>query len=413
MANQARSESVLASPADYADYRWLVSEAAGQILAELAARPGEALRAASRLRRELSAARVHLLLEQISLRGRARAKFSRPERMFFTPLGLEQATDEWLATYKAGRFSHLGGPLCDLCCGIGGDLLALADRAHVLGIDRNPMTALLARANCERAGRRGAEVVVGDAANAPAIMAAWHLDPDRRPAGRRTTRVDLHEPGMPTIERLLRVCGAGAVKLAPAARWPEGWNAEAECEWISRDGECKQLVAWFGVLAGAPGRRRATVVLGEDIPPQVRTLVGDLLEPPPLATKICRFLAEPDPAVLAAGLTGRLAAEHDLGTIAAGAAYLTGDEAHADPALAWFEIAESLPFDTRRLKASLRLRRIGRLEIKQRGVGADPDKLRQQLRVAGDEAATLILARRGKSVTAFLTRRVEVAAPAG
>jgi hypothetical protein len=396
----------LASAAEYADYRWLVTEAAGRLLAELAS-AGDSLRAASRLRREFSAPRVHLLLEQVSLRRRANAKFARPEHMFFTPLGLEQATDEWVAACKAGRFSRCGGTVCDLCCGIGGDLLALARQGPVLGVDRNCVAALLAKANCQGADRRDANVVVGDAAHAPAVMAAWHLDPDRRPSGRRTTRVELHEPGLPTIERLLGTCGQGAVKLAPAAQWPEAWSATAELEWISRGGECKQLVAWFGGLAGAPGRRRATLVLGDEIPPGVRTLAGDPHQRPPVAERIGRYLAEPDSAVLAAGLIGTLAAEHGLGTIAAGAAYLTGDEAHVDPALDWFEICEALPFDVKRLKALLRQRGIGRLEIKQRGVGTDPDKLRQRLDVPGDEAATLILARLGRRVAAFLARRVE------
>ncbi|HEV3339994.1 MAG TPA: class I SAM-dependent methyltransferase [Pirellulales bacterium] len=403
----------MASAADYADYRWLVTEPAGRWLAELGSAPGETLRAASRLRREFSATRAHLLLEQISLRRRAKAKFARPERMFFTPLGLEQATDEWVAACKAARFSRCGSTVRDLCCGIGGDLLALARQGPVLGVDRHRLAALLARANCQRDDQHGADVVVGDAAHVPAVMAAWHLDPDRRPSGRRTTHVELHEPGLPTIERLLRACGDGAIKLAPAARWPAAWNAVSELEWISRGGECKQLVAWFGSLAGAAGRRRATVVLGDEIPPRVRTLAGDAGQPAPLAGKIGRYLAEPDSAVLAAGLIGTLAAEHGLGAVAAGAAYLTGDRAFVDPALDWFEIAESLPFDIKRLKALLRQRRIGRLEIKQRGVAADPDKLRQQLDVPGDETATLILARLGKRVTAFLSHRVEGAKGSG
>ena len=41
--------------------------------------------------------------------------------MFFTSVGLEQATDFVTATYKAQRFS-IGGRYVDLCCGLGGDL---------------------------------------------------------------------------------------------------------------------------------------------------------------------------------------------------------------------------------------------------------------------------------------------------
>jgi hypothetical protein len=63
---------------------------------------------------------------------------------------------------------------------------------------------------------------------------AWHIDPDRRPEGRRTTRVELHEPGPEMIDRLLERVAAGAVKLAPAAELPARWSDVAELEWISR-----------------------------------------------------------------------------------------------------------------------------------------------------------------------------------
>ena len=46
-------------------------------------------------------------------------------------VGLEQASDEVVAAHKAGRFSDCGR-VADLCCGIGGDTLALAARAEVV-----------------------------------------------------------------------------------------------------------------------------------------------------------------------------------------------------------------------------------------------------------------------------------------
>ena len=55
------------------------------------------------------------------------------------------------------------------------------------------------------------------------------------------------------------------------------------------------------------------------------------------------------------------------------------------------------------LKDWLDARRIGRLEIKKRGVDLDPEQLRRQLRVAGDNAATLI-------VTQVNGRRMVIAA---
>ncbi|HEV3025297.1 MAG TPA: class I SAM-dependent methyltransferase [Pirellulales bacterium] len=392
------------------DYQWLVSPAASKWLAEAAAGDRELVAQAAGMRRHLSAARVHLVLEQATLRLRARQKFSAAARMFFTPLGLAQATDEWVAAYKASRFSC--GPLLDLCCGIGGDLLALASRGVVTGIDRDPVAVLLAESNLRtvvdddrRPDSAGARL--GDAAHAPlAGVAAWHIDPDRRPTGRRTTDVELHSPGVPVVERLLAASPAGAIKLAPAAVLPERWTLDAELEWISRDGECRQLVAWFGALARTPGCRRATVVAKRETSGTIRTFVGDPAVELPVAERLGRYLSEPDPAVLAADLTGALAREHGLAAVAPGVVYLTADRAAADRVLSWFEITDTLPFDLKRLKALLRQRGIGRLEVKKRGVPHDPEQVRQQLRVPGEAAATLFLVRIAGTVTAIVARRL-------
>ena len=83
--------------------------------------------------------------------------------------------------------------------GLAGILLALARRGPVSGVDRDPVVTLLAEANldalCLRTSGFQPRILLADAA---AISledyAAWHVDPDRRPQGRRTTQVDLHEP---------------------------------------------------------------------------------------------------------------------------------------------------------------------------------------------------------------------------
>ncbi|HVC92140.1 MAG TPA: hypothetical protein VND64_00540 [Pirellulales bacterium] len=409
------------------DYQWLVSPAAAEWLERAAVHDGTLVSQTAALRRHLSAARTHLVLEQTTLRVRARQKFAVAGRMFFTPLALAQATDEWVADYKASRFPP-GQPLVDLCCGIGGDLLALARRCPATGIDRDPIAALLAEVNLAAvlggvSGLPSAGIQVRDAARAAlAGAAAWHIDPDRRAMGKRTTRVELQSPGVGVLERLLAACPAAAIKLAPAAELPQHWTAEAELEWISRDGECRQLVAWFGPLALVPGCRRATVVATTEGGRQevrgrldlersgpsynVRTFVGDPTVTLPVANRLGCFLAEPDSAVLAAGLTASLAAEHELAAVAPGTAYLTGDCAEADLALAWFEVIDMLPFDLKRLKSMLRQRGIGRLEVKRRGVPHDPEQVRQQLRVPGDQMATLFLTRIRGAVTAIVCRRL-------
>jgi len=403
---------------DLADYQWLTGPEAAAVLRDLAVRTasanGEPLHAAAgRLRRHFSAGRTHLLLEQAELRRRATAKFASAERMFFTRLGLEQATDEWVAHYKAGRFADAAkfGPLADLCCGIGGDLLALAPQGPTIGVDRDPIATCLAAANAratlssDLAARTSLQTTEIERL-AACGLAAWHIDPDRRPAGNRTTSLDWSSPDQQATDQLLAASPHAAVKLAPAADVPAAWAERCELEWISRDRQCRQLVAWHGALATSAGQRRATVLSNDGT--AVRSIVGQPDRAIQFARQLGHFLFEPDPAVLAARLTGALAAEHDLLAVSPGIAYLTGPRPIGDPALACFAVEEVFPLKLRQLAQHLGARGIGRLEIKKRGVDHDPQQVRRQLNLRGDESATLFLTKLNAKHVAVLARRVEV-----
>ncbi len=104
-----------------------------------------------------------------------------------------------------------------------------------------------------------------------------------------------------------------------------------------------------------------------------------------------------------------MASQQSLASLIAGGAYLTSDHLPANPLLAAFVVSEVMPWDVRRLKRVLRERQIGRLEVKQRGTRHDPAVVQRELKVPGDESATLILFRRGKSVVAILSERVNAA----
>jgi len=389
------------------DYRWLVSEQARPWLdgaPDIVASP---LRLAKHFRQHLSPGKAHLLLQQLELRERAwkSGKFPDARRMFFTPRLLEQATSHTVARHKAQRFAD-DGQVADLCCGIGGDLLAIAERCEVKGVDRDCVATTLAAANLRVLGRTRAETATADVSAFPVHeFTAWHIDPDRRASGRRTTRLEFYEPNLECIQRLLSRAGAAAIKLAPAADVPPAWAGQAELEWIGEDRECKQQVAWFGELAQHPGQRAATILRDASTPPA--TIVGRPNDDAvPRATSVGGYVYEPHATVLAAGLVHVLAERHDLQSISPDLGYLTCDTRIVDPTVAAFEVGEVLPLDTKRVKAALRRSRAGRLEVKKRGIDVQPQQLRRQLRVPGDQERTVLLTRfRGKSM-AILARRV-------
>ncbi|MBN1590641.1 MAG: hypothetical protein JW888_14095 [Pirellulales bacterium] len=392
------------------DYRWLIGPDGCQWYARVAEDERSEVAVAAALRRELSAQRTHLVLELVELRRRGRTKFADADRMFFTRLGLEQATDEVVARYKAARFSG-SAVVVDLCCGLGGDLMALARRGPVLGVDRDRIHALLARANVGLvANDSAATVVAGDATQfAWDAECSWHIDPDRRAERRRTTRVDRHEPNRESLDTMLDRAPHAAIKLAPAADVPRAWQARAELEWIGRQRQCRQLVAWFGRLARDSGKRRATILHDNtpDAEPEIFSVCGAPGRPPSSRGRVRRFVFEPDPAVLAADLTGVLAEGHVLETLTGGGGCLTADHVIDSPAMACFEVLDTLAFDKRRVKRLLAERGMGRLEVKSRGVPIRPDAVRRELRVPGDQSGVLLLVRQAESVTAIVARRVD------
>jgi hypothetical protein len=94
-------------------------------LAGLDVTPERALALSASLRAQFPAELVAAALTQQALRAAGRAKFSRADEMLFTRAGLEQASSELTAAHAAARFAG-AQVVADLCCGIGGNLMALA-----------------------------------------------------------------------------------------------------------------------------------------------------------------------------------------------------------------------------------------------------------------------------------------------
>ena len=394
------TENLTAASVD--DCRWLTSPAASPYLQRAAQESSKLVQLARSLRKDLSADRVNLIWEQTALRRLAREKFSLAERMFFLRTLLEQSTEERIAVYKGQRFPA-SEQISDLCCGLGGDMIGFAHHGRVVGIDRNPTATILAAANCHVYGNDLAVTKVATVEEyCHEASGLWHLDPDRRSTGNRTTQHQFLEPGIEFIDRLRGQTADGAVKLAPATVSPAHWESIAELEWIGSRRECRQQVAWFGSLAKLPGARRATVI---DPQGEACSVTGRTDEEFPVYSGIGKFVCEPHAAVLAARLTGTLANQHALSAISSRLAYLTGDKPVNTPLLATFEVVDVLPFDLRRLKAALHARNVGRLEIKTRGVDVVPDELRKKLKPRGDEELTVLIAGTRPNVRAILARR--------
>lgn len=416
-----------------------------------------------RLRREMSAEESAWVATQLKLRRHALEKFPTASRMCFTPVGFQQSTDVWVATYKASRFPD-DVPCLDLCCGVGGDLLALAQRhsgvianeniqdldegvpyrvkisgtfpgksaedficikksisgnpssVMVRGVDSNPETACIAQWNLSVHGLENvAEVCCEDVClYADSVFRtaypAVHIDPDRRSAGYRGTHPEFHHPPLDVVETLITGRMVACVKLAPGSSIPEGWEKRAELEWIDRDRQCRQLVAWFASdeylrkFPGSfsPGQRRATIL-------DARTgiILKSFMGPEFMDSEayvsvfpIGTYIYDPDAAVLAAHLDVFLARSLGLKRIQENVAYYTSDNFHADAGMSCFSVIQCIPLDRKKLQALMDKYEVGILEIKKRGETPTPESVRKWLKLRGTRSFTLFMMRGGGNAPA-------------
>jgi len=340
-------------------------------------------------------------MTQVRLRERARAKFGDDAaRLYFTQAGLEQATNGTVAAHHAARY-HARQRIADLCCGIGGDLRALATSHDVLAVDRDPLAVAIATANMRALGLADdvtfhcADVTTVDLTGYDAV----YLDPARRTAERRVFNVAEYQPPWSFIAALVGRIGNVGVKVAPGI--PHHLvPPNAQAEWVSLDGNVKEAALWFGALRTEGVARRATLL------PSGATLTDTTREPPPVAPPR-RYLYEPDGAVIRAHLVAEIATRLNGALLDPTIAYFTSDMLTATPFARAYMIEAAMPFNLKRVRAYLRERGIGRVIVKKRGSPLTPEALIADLRLAGDAHRILFLTKVGGRHTVLIGRGLE------
>lgn len=381
--------------------RWLVGPAGADALAEAAVWPDPSSLAAARaLRKRWTPEQAAAVSRQVALRRRAVGKFGeRAASLFFTSDGLEQATRENVARWRAARFvATEASRVFDLGCGIGADALAFADAGlDVVAIELDPATAVLAQANLGERGRviKGDVVELADDLLLPGD--AVFLDPARRTDRGRTWDLAKVSPPWDFVTRLLRERVA-CVKAAPGLARAEIPSTVAVTG-VEEHGDFVELSMWSGHPEWEPGSRVVAL-----LPEGVEQLIEQ--RPAPEVGGVGRYLYEPQPAVI------RLNGVPQIAELVAGwyvdprVAYLASDTVVDTPLATVFEVDQVLASDERTLRAWTREAGIGTLEIKVRGLDIDPAVLRRRLKLSGPNSATVILTPTPEGARAVVARRV-------
>ena len=348
---------------------------------------------------------VAAVLSQAKLRRRARKKFGDfTDGMLFTEDGLEQASRLQAAALHAGRFRGAGiTQVADLGCGLGAESMAMAAiDLNVRAFEIDEITAALAVFNLgafDNVEVEQADITTLDLSQFEALF----FDPARRELdgkGERAARKFDPAQFAPNFDWVLEQARTKPTGIKVGPGHPhDAIPKDAEAQWLSIDGDLVELGLWFGEVKRPKVARAATVVNASGR----HEIVSEAFESEPLDVEnLKQFVYEPDNAVVRSHLIAELGREVGATLIAPEIAYLSSDEKIDSQMMRGFKVIDEMAFDRKKLKAYLRDRNIGTLEIKKRGVDVVPEQLRKELALKGEIAATLILTRVGDDHRALL-----------
>ena len=359
------------------------------------------------LRQKLPPDLARRAAQQADLRLKARSRFPHETFAYLTQKGLEQATPPAVATYRAALIRELapGATVQDATCGLGSDSIALARAGlELICSDSDPFTLACARANLGRLGLRASFRLEEAHALRPAAQILL-LDPDRRPDGVRINDPERWSPPLSVARELAGRHQGAVLKLPPAYEpAPDSLTAQPEVyRWISLRGELAEVGLWTGRLASNGGTHREAIAL--DGHGGLARLSGEQRAVQPLTphgARRIRFLAEPDPAVIRAGLLGLLSEQVGLLPVAPRIAFLGGDRPASSPLLRSWKVLGCSTLDRKQVRALLRRHDVGPVTVKKRGHPDPSVVLERRFRGSGDRPGLLAVTRLAEGHLAYL-----------
>ncbi len=374
------------------------------------------------LRRQFGDELAGLVISIAALQAKAQRRFG--GEAFGSPVwwvtekSLQQATAWQVARLKSCWFDDR--MVYDLCSGVGGDAIHLAQRGGVVAVDADSRIAEMAAANLDTAGSslaetRGLAEARGSCADARAVeippRAAIHIDPDRRGKGQRVSSPQRYQPSWSEVMEIIGKTDHAVVKLAPAARVESTYPGDTHRCWISLSGTVREQSLLVGHAVACSGRTpqaRSAVRLSADgnaswFEP---TLDEIGLVKAAIAGKPSALLIDPDASIRAAGLTEAYAAQNRFSVLGKPSGFLTSDAAgpSANDDLAVVgKVIWSGACDDRKLRREFRSRGVFPASVKVRGTDHDPAVLVRRYRQCGDQPVTLWIGRTLDRVFAAIT----------
>ena len=333
---------------------------------------------------------VRAMAEQIACRQKAAKKLPSLSQfpLLYTRLGLEQASGERTADWKAGLMS--GHRIIDLTGGLGIDTIYFARRfADVVSCERDEVLAELAAYNRRAIGVTNVQSMVGDCV---AILEGFSddffdwvfVDPARREHGGRSVGLEAASPDVVSLhDLLLRKAPLVCIKASPALEisgLEKKLPALSSIVVVSVDGECKEILLMLDRSHPVGSRPAVRAVCLDAGVFEIASTGADVQERP-VSPSVGGWLYEPDAAIIKARLSGELARKLNIQFLNHTVDYLTSNSLVEPFPGRSFRVEECLPFKPKSFRSELERRGISKASIQRRDFPLSVQELRKRYRL--------------------------------
>ncbi|MBT4575558.1 MAG: hypothetical protein HOB92_03730, partial [Candidatus Cloacimonetes bacterium] len=217
---------------------------------------------------------------------------------------------------------------------------------------------------------------------------AIFIDPDRRPGTSRRIAPEDYSPKFSQIIKLRDVCPNIAVKLSPAIDYKRlNIPSNSTLEFVSENGTLKEILLCMGTLSPENCERKAVLLPSELILKNSNVKI-EIVE-------IQKYLFEPDPAIIRAGLVQELGSKIDYKLIDKKLALLTGSQISNTDFGKLYIVKQIIKYDIKQVRKYIRENEIGELIIKTRGFPESVEQFRKKIKLKGKSSVIMFILRKG------------------
>ena len=359
---------------------------------------------------------VRAIAEQLACRQKAAKKLPHFSQynLLYTPLGLEQASGERSAEYKASFLT--GKRVIDLSGGLGIDSIFLSRVfQEAVYCERDPLLCALFQHNLKQCGVSNVKIINGDSID---LLSKYpdnffdliFVDPARREQGKRSISLEAASPDVVGCQDILlrksdRVC----IKASPALEL-SGLKKllPSLCSVIvvSVDRECKEVLLLLerGACQNPVAIKAVCLSSASDA---VREVFGDGAIEKIIANSVKEYLYEPDPAIIKAKLSTVLARNARIEFVNSSVDYLTSNSLFEDFPGRTFHLIACVLYKPKTFRAFLDRHDIRGASIQRRDFPLSADEMRKKYRLLESDKAFLFFTRdnAGRPVAIYALRR--------